>query len=301
MELSKVIVKVIDRQSGKECVEKIYGAASLRFLYGGGFFASFLLHYLVRYPFFSKFYGFLQSCHWSRHKIVPFIEAHEVDVSEFALPVSSFSSFNDFFIRQLTPQARPIADSEFVIPADGRYLFFPNIDLCAGIWVKGKKMDVEKLVGDRKLAESYKNGTLVIARLCPSDYHRYHFPVDGQISRSHLINGWLYSVNPIALKKNIEIFTENRRILNEVQTSHGKMLILEVGATCVGSIHHQFKVGQQIKKGDEMGYFSFGGSCLILLFPKGMVKIDEDLLALGASGIEVRCLMGQSLGRLSLP
>mgnify|MGYP002143365624 CR=1 FL=1 len=291
-------MKVIDRQSGKECIEKIYGAASLRFLYDGGSFASFLLHYLVRYPFFSKFYGLLQKSRWSRYKIVPFIKAHEVDVSEFVLPVSSFCSFNDFFTRQLKLQARPIAASDFIIPADGRYLFFPNIDLCEGIWVKGKKMNLEKLVGDKNLAESYKEGTLVIGRLCPSDYHRYHFPVDGQISASRLLNRWLYSVNPIALKKNIEIFTENRRIVNEVETLYGKILIIEVGATCVGSIHHQFEVGDEVKKGAEMGYFSFGGSCLILLFPKGMIKIDEDLLTLGASGIEVRCLMGQPLAKI---
>lgn len=289
-------MRIIDRQSKKECIEKVYGAASLRFLYGESSFASSLLHYLVRYPFFSRFYGFLQRSRWSRYKIVPFIKAHEVDVSEFALPVSSFSSFNDFFTRHLLPQARPISSSDFIIPADGRYLFFQNIDLCEGIWVKGKKMDLEKLVGNAEVAKSYKEGALVIARLCPSDYHRYHFPVEGQINSSHLINGWLYSVNPIALKKNIEIFTENRRIVNEVQTAYGKMLIIEVGATCVGSIHHQFKVGDQVKKGDEMGYFSFGGSCLILLFPNGMMKIEEDLLNLSASGIELRCLMGQPLG-----
>lgn len=296
-------IRYIDRVTGKEEIENVYGAAALKFIYGKDIFRTIfgtaLLHSLVRTPFFSAFYGWYQKQPISKRKIVPFIEKFQVNSSEFLEEVKDYSSFNDFFTRKLKPQARPIDKRENVaiIPADGRYYFYQNIAECDGFIVKGQKFDLQSLLEDSQLASHYSQGAMAIARLCPSDYHRFHFPCNCIPGISQCINGWLYSVNPIAIKKNIHIFTQNKRTICELQTEQfGKVLFLEIGATNVGSIHETYTPGIAYSKGAEKGYFSFGASSLILLFEPGRLYFDADLLAATAQQIEIRCLMGQSMG-----
>lgn len=291
-----------DRVSKKLCEEKVYGAFFLKLLYGDSFLSRLvgtpMAFSLARIPAVSSFYGYLQSLPSSARKIAPFIKKFHVDTSEFAEDPSTYHSFNDFFTRKLKPEARPIAPGAHtaIIPADGRYYFFQNIKRSDGFIVKGQHFNLASLLQDQKLAEEYEEGAMVMARLCPTDYHRYHFPCDCIANKTTEINGWLYSVNPVAIKKNINIFTENKRTLCLLDSQHfGKVLFLEIGATFVGAIHETYKEGV-CTKGDEKGYFSFGGSSLILLFPPNTIKFDQDLLDASAQGIEIKCLMGQSMG-----
>lgn len=214
--------------------------------------------------------------------------------------MESFGSFNDFFIRTLKPSARPIDEDldVAILPADARYRVFSNIHSADGYWVKGKKFSLEKLIGDDTLAHKYLFGSMVFARLCPVDYHRFHFPFNCVPNKARLINGPLFSVNPIALKRNINIVTENKRMITELQTKNfGTVLYIEVGATYVGSIRQTYTPNQHYAKGDEKGYFEFGGSMLILLFPPFHIQFDQDLVNASERGIEVKGLLGQSLGR----
>lgn len=294
-------IRFINRLSG--CVEKeqVYGERFLHFLYGNSrwskLFGAPLVWLISRCPFFSSFYGYLQSLPSSVKKIEPFIRRFNVDTTEFALPASGFNSFNDFFTRKLLPSSRPIHPNSAVIPADGRYLFYPDIEQHGDFFVKGARFNLAKLLTSSKLAEQYKNGSMVIARLCPTDYHRFHFPCECVPGESHGINGFLSSVNPIAIKKSLQIFWENKRSLCELETSHfGTLLFLEIGATCVGTIHQSYSPFKYYEKGDEKGFFSFGGSSLILIFPPHSIQFDADLLAATAQGLEIKCLMGQSMG-----
>ena len=142
---------------------------------------------------------------------------------------------------------------------------------------------------------------MVIARLCPIDYHRFHFPFSCTPSKSTLLNGALFSVNPLALKKNIRIFSENKRSLTSLKTDKfGDVLFIEVGATCVGGIFQTYTPNQAVVKGQEKGYFSFGGSSLILLFEPGRIHFDADLIEASKKKIEIRGLLGQSMGRSCL-
>jgi phosphatidylserine decarboxylase len=291
----------INRQTGLQEVETVYGEAAIRLLYGNSFFGRLfgkpLMYLLSGIPAFSWLYGLMQRLSITKRKIAPFIRKFQIDASEFLEPVENFQSFNDFFIRKLKTSARPIARGErlAVIPADGRYRFYPSIEQSEGFLVKGEKFDLAQLLQDRHLAETYAGGAMVIARLCPSDYHRYHFPCGGIPAETKLINGWLYSVNPAALKQNIHIFTRNKRGLCEISTQHfGKVLFIEIGATAVGSMHQTYTPFQKVQKGEEKGYFSFGASSLILLFAPGTIALDPDLLAFPDQ--EIRCLMGQSMG-----
>jgi len=290
----------VDRKTGQQCVEKIYGRKALSLLYGDGFlrglFSIAVLPVLARVPFFSRFYGFLQKRSASAKKVAPFIQVYGVDSSEFAK--TEFRSFNDFFIRKLKPESRPIAkDSNiFAMPADGRYLVYPKFSQFA---VKGKSFSLESFLANEILAHRYRDGSMAIIRLCPSDYHRFHFPCDGIASKTRLINGPLYSVNPMALKKRIAILCENKRMVTEIKTEHaGTMLYVEIGATSVGSIHQTFHAEKSVKKGDEKGYFEFGGSCIVLLFEKNRIIFDADLVANTEKGIETRGNFGESLGTI---
>lgn len=296
-------ITYFDRLTRKKKQEKVAGKFFIDLLYKDCFYSRvisfFFLPLTARFSFFSKLYGFFQKSSISRYKIVPFIKKFEVDTSEFLEPISHFRSFNDFFIRRLKREKRPIVQEEnrAALPADARYLVFPDLSAVSHFFVKGKQLDLRGLLKCDSLADEYARGAMVIARLCPVDYHRFHFPCDAIPEESQLINGTLYSVNPIALKRNVKILSENKRVITKLATSHfGNLLYIEVGATHVGSIHQTFQPHKMYAKGEEKGYFSFGGSCVILLFEPNRIRFDQDLLAHSAQNQEVLGLMGQSLG-----
>jgi phosphatidylserine decarboxylase len=294
----------IDRVTKRNEKERVYGGFFIKSLYGEGLFARcfswLFLPIIAHCAFLSRFYGAFQKSAFSKRLIRPFIDTFAVDASEFAEPVSSFPSFNDFFIRRLKPSCRPIAGGNDVVilPADARYLVYPDLSRVDGLLVKGRMFSLAALLQDEELAGGYAAGTLVMARLAPVDYHRYHFPCTCTPGAPRLINGALFSVNPLALKRNVHILTENKRMVTALQTKNfGTVLYIEVGATYVGSIRQTFVPGEPYAKGDEKGYFSFGGSCVILLFEPGAIQLDQDLIDASFRGLEMRGLMGQPLGR----
>jgi len=295
-------IRYIDRVTGELCTEKVFGRRALSLLYGTSrasrLFAFFLLPLLARIPFFSHFYGWLQKSSHSRRKIRPFIQTYQVDASEFADPIESFGSFNDFFIRKLKSACRPIDPNPkiAVLPADGRYLVFPRIQEAQGFYIKGQEFDLASFLQNEAWARRYAEGSMAIIRLCPTDYHRFHFPVTGVASSPRLIRGSLFSVNPIALVKKLPILWENKRMITEIESDlFGTVTMVEVGATCVGTIHQTFQSDKPVSKGEEKGYFSFGGSCIVLLFEKNKIRFQTDLVQNSAQYLETRGLYGTAL------
>ncbi|MCL4158593.1 UNVERIFIED_CONTAM: hypothetical protein GTU68_029972 [Idotea baltica] len=287
-----------DRYRDETCVEKIYGEKALRWTYGtlGGRVS---LNALVKRAAFSRWYGWKMDRPSTRQKIVPFIKNFELDATEFVRDVEDFENFNEFFFRELKPEARPIDSdaSSIVFPADGRHLCVPDLSRCEGLFVKGEMFDLATLVGDTQLAEQYAEGSLLLSRLCPVDYHRFHFPAAGVPGATRLINGPLYSVNPIALRQNIQILATNKRCLTELETeSFGKVLVMEIGATCVGSICQTYREGAFAEKGDEKGYFRFGGSSTITIFEPGRIKFDTDLVENSQQHRELYARVGDHMG-----
>ena len=137
---------------------------------------------------------------------------------------------------------------------------------------------------------------MIVFRLAPPDYHRYHFPVSGMTSSSNIkIDGDYFSVNPLALRKKAEIFWLNKREYGVIQTPlFGNVVMVEVGATMVGSMIQTYS-GTTVKKGQEKGYFKFGGSTVVLLFEKDQIKIDADLLTNTANSLETTIKMGEQI------
>lgn len=289
------MIHYIDRTSGEKKKELVMGGRALAYLYRDGFFSRFLRTVVSRSPIVSALYGAWQKGWWTKKKIQPFIDTFDLDATEF--DTCDFVSFNDFFIRKLKRSARPLAGDDVVVPADGRYLIFPNLDVNGTFKIKNQSYDLQSLLQDDALAKRFAGGSLVIGRLCPSDYHRFHFPCDGIPGESRLIRGRWYSVNPIALEKIPGLFSKNKRTLCLLETETlGSVVLIEVGATNVGSIHQTYKPNHFVCKGDEKGYFSFGASTLLLIFEKGRIQFSEDLLNYRGAE-EVRCLFGQPLAK----
>lgn len=294
-------VHYINRQTQQVEKEEVFGKGFICFLYGSGIlskiFGRTLLHTFAKWPFFAAIYGWIQKRRFSKRKVLPFILRFQIDTTEFEDSPQSFSSFNDFFIRKLKSGARPIAASTAVIPADGRYTFFPTLFQEDSFDVKGYPFCLRTVLRDKSLSHLYNGGSLVMARLCPTDCHRFYFPIDCTPGSCQEINGKLFSVNPIATKDNPWIWGTNRRYLTLLSSPiFGQVAFLEVGATNVGTVIQTYNVGQSYRKGDEKGYFAFGGSALLIFFERGKIQFDQDLIDLSKKGLEIRCLIGQSLG-----
>ena len=279
--------------------EQVYGEGFLRWIYETSL-GKVSLHALVKRAVFSKWYGWRMNRAKSRARVAPFVAKYGLDPNDYIAPKGGFTSFNDFFYRKLKPAARPIFDDPnvAVFPADGRHFGFQDVSQMSGFYVKGQRFDLTRLLGSAKLAEQFAKGSLIFSRLCPVDYHRYHFPVAGIPGEAKMLNGSLFSVNPIALQQQLAYLWENKRALTEIESPRfGKGLYLEVGATCVGSMVETYQPNQAMQRGDEKGYFRFGGSTTILMFEPGKVTLDSDLIEWTKKQTEVYAHMGDSLGK----
>ncbi|MFB6341391.1 phosphatidylserine decarboxylase [Saccharicrinis sp. FJH62] len=283
-----------ERETGHIKTEKVAGEKWLVWLYYNPV-GEATLWALVKRKLVSSVYGKMMDRPSSAKKIQPFIE--EFDINMSIAQEQKFQSFNDFFTRKLKENARPIdtAFNTVVSPADGKIMTYADINNSDFI-IKGFRFDVSSFLDDPDLAQKYHDGSLLIIRLAPVDYHRFHFPVSGNLSPGKKIDGDYYSVNPLALRKMVNIFFLNKREYTIISNPlFGDVIMAEVGATMVGSIIQTY-TGNDVKKGEEKGYFKFGGSTIVLLFEKNKIHIDEDLLKNTVKGYETTVKVGERIG-----
>ncbi|KAF7721781.1 hypothetical protein EC973_004133 [Apophysomyces ossiformis] len=238
----------------------------------------------------------------SVHEIQPFIKFHQLDLSEVLHPVSEFKSFNEFFYRELKPGARPCDSPDdpnvAVSAADCRMMAFQTIDIATNIWIKGIEFSLAKLLGDDEKAKDFEGGSLAIFRLAPQDYHRFHSPVDGVITEIKQIAGQYYTVNPMAIRTTLDVYGENARSVVHMDTDvFGKVAVACIGAMMVGSTVLTAKEGMRLARADELGYFAFGGSTLVVLWQKDKIKFDSDLLENAEKPLETLVRVGNHIGR----
>jgi len=238
--------------------------------------------------------------HPVKKEIEHFIEYHNLNREEIKDPLNSFQTFNEFFYRKLKQGARPIAEPTnskvAVSAADSRALFFPTVDQAKKLWIKGEKFNLINLVGEQ-MAQEFDKSSLVIFRLAPQDYHRFHSPVDGVVGKMFPHDGALFTVNPIAIREKVDVYTENKRIVTTIKTKDfDNVLFIAVGATMVGSISMTVNEGATVKRGDEMGFFAFGGSTVLVFFKPNSIRFDEDLLVNSSKPIETLLAVGNSIG-----
>ena len=237
----------------------------------------------------------------------------EINMDEFETPQEGFKTFNEWFIRKLkNPEVlRPIDPSPDVIvsPADCKILIIPNIQKDTMVTIKEKDFSVTTLLaGDADLAQAYKDGTMMIFRLAPYDYHRYHFPIDCFVGPETKIEGKYHSVNPRAYVQGVKPLTVNKRSYEILQPGgpmdaykDRKTVMVHVGATAVASIVNFFSQEKPYTvlhpKGSEMGYFEFGGSTLVMLFTKGSVIPNKQIVNNSLRGYETAVKVRESIAR----
>ncbi|KAF6839056.1 phosphatidylserine decarboxylase [Colletotrichum plurivorum] len=239
----------------------------------------------------------------SKAEIPKFIEFHRLDMSEVLLPLEEFKNFNEFFYRALKPDARPCSAPDrpgiVVSPADCRSVVFNSVSQATNVWIKGREFSIKRLLGDAypEDVKRFENGALGIFRLAPQDYHRFHIPVDGIMDKPKTIAGEYYTVNPMAIRSALDVYGENVRVLCPIDSPvHGRVMVICVGAMMVGSTVITRKEGEQVKRAEELGYFKFGGSTIVLLFEPGKMKFDDDLVDNSNGALETLVRAGMSIG-----
>ena len=292
-------ITLYNRYTGQLEQEKVLGEAALRWVYGTPL-GRLSLHLLIKRAFFSRLMGWMKDTRssGSPEKLKAFVEEYNINMADYERPVDQYTSFNDFFYRKLAPGARPICgDGQVALPADARHSGWQDASEITGVFVKNQRFDLPALLGSAELAERYAHGTVVLSRLCPVDYHRFHFPVAGVPEAPVRIPGPLASVSPYCLRHNLAWLWTNKRELTVLHTeTMGDVLCLAVGATGVGAIYQTSEPGKPVNKGDEHGYFGFGGSTVMTFFEPGKVKLAEDILANTANCTETFARMGDVLG-----
>jgi phosphatidylserine decarboxylase len=293
-------VVVFNRYTKAMEEEEVWGGMLLRFVYatiiGRLTFAG-----LCRRKIFSMLLGKVASMYSSRKKILPFVKKYGLKVDSFEKKIGDFTSFNDFFTRKLKPSARPISPKLDTIsaPVDGRHLAFQSIEDFSAFFVKGEEFYLEDFTFDHKISEKFSGGSALVSRLCMADYHRFHFPADGIPAKTFLLKGEYSSVHPIAMAGKIDAFLRNKRMTTLVKTDTcGDILMVEIGATGIGSIRQTFVPERPALKGEEKGYFECGGSAVILIFERGRIKFSDDVLENTGHGTETYVLMGDEIATI---
>jgi phosphatidylserine decarboxylase len=238
----------------------------------------------------------------STRKISGFIDRYGIRMEEFE--AQKFSSFNDFFIRKFKAGARQWSKTPSMSAfAEARYFAWDSTSDATVIPVKGAHLSPRDLLGQAvqpEICQKLLGGPLLLARLCPTDYHRFHFPDSGEWMSMHDVHGKLHSVNPVAFSARPRALLENERKVSILKTDVlGTLAYIEVGALGVGKIVQSHPPGTHFQRGDEKGYFLFGGSTVIVLGEPGKWKPDTDLLQNTARGIETMIRLGEQVALAS--
>ena len=283
-------VVYIDRQTGDEVVESVMGDKALRFAYET-LLGRTLWPVLFGSKAISAFMGRRYDSPKSKKDIAKLAAIPGCRPEEAEKPVAEYASFNEFFTRRLKAGARPLGDG-VVSPADGRLMLHLGADADAPFPLKGAKKSLRGV-----FAADAPSGKFDIAvfRLAPVDYHRFHFPCDCRtLGEVRTVPGKYHSVNPIALMRYPDVYADNERQVVECSAAFGNFWLVDVGAFGVGTIVQTFS-GDVHAKGEEKGYFKFGGSTVVMATAAGALEFDADLVANSARGLETRVLCGERI------
>lgn len=236
----------------------------------------------------------------SKADIPDFVARYGINPAECELPLALYPTMNAFFYRKLAAGARPTAApgdaAVAVCPADARTLAFESVEAATQLWIKGKGFTLGRLLDDDALGAEFTGGVVVVSRLAPQDYHRFHSPVTGRLVGTRAIAGDYYTVNPRAVRGPIAVFSQNTRVICRLDTpAFGRVVFVAIGATMVGSVNITAAVGAPVEKGGELGYFAFGGSTVVTLFAPRAAVVEADIAANSRVPVETLCRVGSAL------
>lgn len=261
-------------------------------LYGTKF-GRFLLKILIR-KWVSATVGWFLNRKISCLFIKSFVKNHQIDMDLYV--PQDYKSYNEFFIRQIKPELRPVDmdPRHFISPCDSKLTVLP-LTAEGKFTIKDTEYTAETLLRNPELAEKFLGGYVMIFRLAVDDYHRYCYIADGQKEDNVSIPGVYHTVMPLA-NDHYPIYKENSRQYSLLHTENfGDLLTMEVGALLVGRIVNHHGVAE-VKRGQEKGYFQFGGSTVVVMTQKDAVTVDEDILENSRQGLETIVKFGEKIG-----
>ncbi|WWD00210.1 phosphatidylserine decarboxylase [Kwoniella sp. B9012] len=308
---------VIDRMTGKKIFETmpIYVRVGMHLLFVSGcnYMSYSSVEKLLENQSIKQGKIYDQTGPEVREHIETFIKTYELPLEELLVKdLDQYPTFNSFFSRRLVPTARPITspnDPSIVIsPADCRMTVFNTVDKAKQLWIKGKQFTLPSLLtgdddSENRFTEIQNDSTaaISIARLAPQDYHRFHSPVEGVVGDIKDI----HAVNPQAINEDLNVFTLNKRSVMLIHANFGPgresvpIAFVAIGAMLVGSIGWSKKPGDKVVKGEELGWFQYGGSTTITVFPsKSGVAFDDDVVRNSENGMETLVRVGMEIGKV---
>ncbi len=293
-------IQVWDRAGSRMFVEKVHGGGGVRLLYNtipGRWIESALFSR----RFFSRFLGAWHGSRYSKGMIPGFIRSQAIRMDDFE--AAGYRSFNDFFVRRFRAGARDFPKDRSVLPAfaEARYLAFSQVTPDTRFPVKGTSMAASPILVAPEEAGidpgRFRGGPLLIARLCPADYHRYHYPDSGRTVAAWTVHGRYHSVNPAALAALGDVFVRNERRVTILETDNfGCLAYVEVGALGVGRIVQTHDEAKPFRRGGEKGMFLFGGSTVMLFGEPGAWVPSADLLEKTGERVETLIRLGDPVG-----
>ncbi len=279
-----------ERNSKENIITK--SGRSLDFFYST-FIGRLLLRIVITKPI-SNLGALYMNSRFSKIKINRFIDKN--DINTFEYDDKKYKSYNDFFTRKVISCKRPIMSNKntLISPCDGRVLAYTiNDDLT--LKIKNSYYSINTLV-EKDIMDEYKNGIALVFRLSTDNYHRYCYIDSGTKGRNYHIKGVFHTVQPISLK-NYNFFKTNSREYTVLNTNNfDKVIQVEIGALMVGRIKNNHEE-YEYKKGEEKGYFEFGGSTIVLLFKKGVISLDNDIIENSNEDIETIVKYGEKIGK----
>ncbi|GAF66008.1 phosphatidylserine decarboxylase [Bacillus sp. TS-2] len=226
-------------------------------------------------PFQSKLLKKFAQSKLSKPIIPSFYKTFQINLEEAEKNIGEYKSLHEFFIRRLKREVRPINQqlTTVVSPVDAKVAAFGDIDQEQNFYVKEQYYSLNELLGSKQKAEEFQRGSFLILYLSPRDYHRIHSPLDATINQQQTLGGNSYPVNDAGLKYGKRPLSRNYRVITELEDDGRKCLVIKVGAMNINTIEVTHSE-QHIKRGEELGYFSFG-STVILLFEENFVTFDD--------------------------
>jgi phosphatidylserine decarboxylase len=248
-------------------------------------------------PAFDQLVAVYQNTRLSARKIEPFVKKHGIDMSEFE--PGPFTTYAEFFDRRFRPGARsfPSAQNRMGAFAEARYYGWTSVPKDQEFPIKGHSLNAEGLLGNASRAKPFIDGPVLLARLAPVDYHHLHYPDDGQTCEQDRLGRNLWTVNRNALQAQPDIYLQNERSIQILDTTHfGRLGFVEIGALSVGRIVQVHPLKAPFKRGGEKSVFRFGGSAVIVFGERGRWRPSPDILQKTSEGIEVRVRLGEPIG-----
>lgn len=260
----------------------------------------------------SKIGGWIAGIRWPgpllRLQLRSYAWTWSVNMEEVRDPLTSFRSMQEFFVRHLKEDARPIdpAPDAFVSPCDGAWGASGTIEQGKLLQVKGRPYSLAELLGSEEEAKAYEGGAFATLYLSPKDYHRFHSPCAVTVTHSRYIPGTLWPVNPAGVNGVPGLFAQNERIVSTFEVGAHRLAYIPVGATVVGKVHLTYSdlttnvrggpreerhdPPVELAKGDEVGRFCFGSTVVFVATP-GLLDLD-------AQPPGTACVLGQRIGTL---